>query len=200
MFQWLFPKEVSFFIYFKQHAAITTLAADELYKSCDAHRIKDLEHEADTITRKCKEALHTTFITPIDRDDIFRLISRMDDIIDEINAIASRLSIYKIPDVTADFHIFAKILAESVKEIEQAVNLLNNMKNSNPILKSCRQISKLESEADALLVRVLAELFEKEQDVRRLIKCKEIYESLERATDRCDDVANIIEGIILEYT
>ncbi|MEO8705309.1 MAG: DUF47 family protein, partial [Kofleriaceae bacterium] len=157
------------------------------------------EHETDTITHRCVEALHKTFITPIDRDSIHRLITRMDDVMDFVEAAAERIELYELTVMTADVRDLSDVLHRSALQVEQAVRGLRTLKDPNATLKLCIDISRLENEADAVLRRSVARLFKEEKDPITVIKWKEIYENLENASDRCEDVANIIEGVILEH-
>jgi predicted phosphate transport protein (TIGR00153 family) len=162
-------------------------------------RIKDIEHETDTITHRCVEALHKTFITPIDRDSIHRLITRMDDIMDYVEAAAERLELYELVHMTNDVRDLADVLHRTAKQVEVAVRGLRSLSDPQATLKLCIDINRLENEADAILRRSVARLFKEETDSIKIIKWKEVYENLESATDRCEDVANIIEGVILEH-
>src|SRR5262249_26247867 len=164
-----------------------------------AKRIKEIEHECDTITHQCVEALHKTFITPIERDDIYRLISRMDDIMDYVEAAAERMALYKLTQMTEDVKNLADVLVRATQELAEAVKLLRNMQNAEAISQKCIDINRLENEADSLLRTAVARLFDEENDTKTIIKWKEIYENLESASDRCEDVANIIEGVVLEH-
>ena len=162
-------------------------------------RISDIEHETDTITHRCVEALHKTFITPIDRDSIHRLITRMDDIMDYVEAGAERIELYELTTMTNDCRDLADVLHRASMQVEQAVRGLRTLKDPHATLKLCIDINRLENEADAILRRSVARLFKEEKDPIVVIKWKEIYENLENASDRCEDVANIIEGVILEH-
>jgi predicted phosphate transport protein (TIGR00153 family) len=201
------PRETSFFDFFERHAAMTVQGAQELLALAStganivakAKRIKEIEHECDTITHHCVEALHKTFITPIERDDIYRLISKMDDIMDFVEAAAERIALYKLTQMSPDVKNMADVLVRATLEIEEALKLLRNLENAEAISKKCIDINRLENEADSLLRTAVARLFDEEQDVRAIIKWKEIFENLENATDRCEDVANIIEGVVLEH-
>ena len=207
MFGRLLPRETSFFDFFERHAAMTLLGCEELLGLATtganiparAKRIKEIEHECDTITHHCVEALHKTFITPIERDDIYRLISKMDDIMDYVEAAAERIALYKLTVMPTDLRDLADVLLRACKELEQALKLLRNLENAEAISKKCIDINRLENEADAILRAAVARLFDEEKDVLTIIKWKEIYENLENATDRCEDVANIIEGVVLEH-
>jgi predicted phosphate transport protein (TIGR00153 family) len=207
MFGWLLPRETTFFDFFERHAAMTVQGAQELLSLAStgtnvvakAKRIKEIEHECDTITHHCVEALHKTFITPIERDDIYQLISRMDDIMDYVEAAAERIALYKLTAMTRDLKDLADVLVRATEELAGTLTLLRNLENAPEISKRCIDINRLENEADAILRAATARLFDEEQDVRNIIKWKEIYENLENATDRCEDVANIIEGVVLEH-
>ncbi|HEX4459107.1 MAG TPA: DUF47 family protein [Polyangia bacterium] len=164
-----------------------------------AKRIKEIEHECDTITHHCVEQLHKTFITPIERDDIFRLISKMDDIMDYVEAASERIALYKLTNMTQDVKDLADVLLRAAQELEGTLKLLRNLENAEAITKRCIDINRLENEADSILRAAVARLFDEEKDVLAIIKWKEIYENLENATDRCEDVANIIEGVVLEH-
>ena len=162
-------------------------------------RVSDIEHETDVITHRCVEALHKTFITPIDRDSIHRLITKMDDIMDYVEAASERIVMYELTAMTNDVRDLADVLHRSTIDVEKAVRCLRNFKDPQQILKLCIDINRLENEADAILRRSVARLFKEEKDTIMVIKWKEIYENLENASDRCEDVANIIEGVILEH-
>jgi uncharacterized protein Yka (UPF0111/DUF47 family) len=184
MFGRLLPRETSFFDFFERHAALTVEGTKEFLSMVStganvegkAKRIKEIEHETDVITHHCVEALHKTFITPIERDDIHRLITKMDDVMDFVEAAAERISLYEISQMTQEVKDLADVLVRAAEEV-----------------------FGLENDADAILRKAVARLFKEERDPITIIKWKEIYEFLEVATDRCEDVANIIEGVVLEH-
>ena len=202
----LLPKDTSFFDFFEQHAELTVRGAHELLAlgkgeltaSEAAKRIKAIEHEADDVTHRCVAALHKTFITPLDRDDIHQLITRMDDILDLLEDAAQTMSLYDIKAITPEAKRLAELCLGCTEKVKAAVGLLHNMDNSRDILTICAEIDRLESDADHVMRAAMSKLFRDEPDVRNLIKLKAIYEILETVTDRCEDVANIIEGIIVE--
>jgi hypothetical protein len=206
MLKRLLPRETNFFDFFERHAATTVRGCRELLDLATtggdfegrAKRIKDIEHEADSITHACVEALHKTFITPIDRDQIHMLISRMDDIMDYVETVSDQCVLYNIDSMTQDARELAAVLLEATEQIEGAVKGLRDMKHASTISERCIDVNRLENEGDELLRRAVARLFNTEKDPVAIIKWKEIYENLEIATDRCEDVANIIEGIVLE--
>jgi predicted phosphate transport protein (TIGR00153 family) len=207
MFGRFLPRETSFFDFFEQHAALTIEGSKEFLSlvttgtniAARCRRISDIEHETDTITHRCVEALHKTFITPIDRDSIHRLITRMDDVMDFVEAAAERLDLYELTVMTGDVRDLADVLHRSAQQVEAAVRGLRTLRDPQATLKLCIDINRLENEADAILRRSVARLFKEEKDPIFVIKWKEVYENLESATDRCEDVANIIEGVILEH-
>ncbi len=208
MFSKFLPRKTNFFDYFEAHGALIVQGAEELvllvstgrFEVFDhAHRIRNIEHEADKVTHHCIEALHKTFITPFERNDIHQLISRMDDIMDFIHDTAERIVIYKLQVMKSGVQELADVLLRATKEIKHAVHELRAFK-SDAIRQRCITIKRLEDESDVIHRRVIGELFEDEQNVCGIIKWKEIYENLENATDRCEDVANIMENVILEYS
>jgi uncharacterized protein Yka (UPF0111/DUF47 family) len=207
MFGRFLPKEKSFFDFFEQHAALTVqgtkefldMVTDGLRIEARARRVADIEHETDVITHRCVEALHKTFITPIDRDSIHRLITRMDDIMDFVEAAAERIALYELTVMTAEVKDLADVLYRASVQVELACKQLRDLKHPKRILELAIEINKLENEGDAILRRAVARLFKEEKDPIQVIKWKEVYENLESATDRCEDVANIIEGVVLEH-
>ncbi|HEY8027281.1 MAG TPA: DUF47 domain-containing protein [Burkholderiaceae bacterium] len=206
MFGRLMPSEGKFFELFVQHADLCVKGATEmvgLMTNFDdleirMHAIESLEKQADKVTHETIELLHKTFITPIDRDDIHQLITRMDDVLDLLEDGAQTISLYDIKATTAEARRLAELSLACAEKMKQAVSLLHNMDNSRQILTICGEIDRLESDADHVMRAAMSKLFRDEPDVRTLIKLKAIYEILETVTDRCEDVANIIEGIIVE--
>ncbi|MFN2383610.1 MAG: DUF47 domain-containing protein [Gemmatimonadota bacterium] len=206
MFRRLLPRETSFFDFFEQHAATTVRGCREFLElattSTDiparAVRIKAIESEADTITHHCVEALHKTFITPIERDDIHRLISRMDDIMDFVETAADQCALYNIEQMTPEARGLAEVLLRATEQVELAVKGLRDLKHAEAISAICIDVHRLENEGDQLLRKAVAKLFDGASDPITIIKWKEIYENLENATDMCESVANVIEGVILE--
>jgi uncharacterized protein len=207
MLSWFVPREAKFFDMFRDASGLIVEGAKELIHMIDnlsdveacAVKIKDIEHQADKITHKAVESLHMTFITPLDRDQIYRLITKMDDILDYIEAASQRFHLYDIRAVTPEVRELAQIILKSAESVRDAVSGLENMKNSAKILQKCVEINRLENDADQALRIGMAKLFRSDVDFKELIKLKEIYEMLESCTDRCEDVANIIEGIVLDH-
>jgi predicted phosphate transport protein (TIGR00153 family) len=163
-----------------------------------AKRIKGIEHDADTVAHQTLELLHKSFITPIERGDIHRIVSRIDDILDYIEAASQRLWLYEIKEATPEAKEMGRVLVRSSEAVKTAVDQLRDMKDTAAIRASCVEINRLENECDTLLRLATARLFKEERDALTVIKWKEIYENIEDATDRCEDVANVIEGVVLE--
>jgi uncharacterized protein len=206
MFGRLMPSEGKFFDLFNQHSDLCVKGAKEmvaLMTNFDdlenrVHAIEGIEKQADKITHATLELLHKTFITPLDRDDIHQLITRMDDILDLLEDAGQTISLYDIKAITPEAKRLAELCLSCTERVKSAVGLLHNMDNSSQILAICEEIDRLESDADHVMRAAMSKLFRDEPDVRNLIKLKAIYEILETVTDRCEDVANIIEGIIVE--
>ena len=205
----LVPRENRFFELFNQHASLVAEASavlsgllhdykDELERPARIERINELEHNADRITHETMALLQTIFVTPLDRDDIHRLISRMDDILDLMQDAAESLVLYDVQQVTEFAMDLAGLLQTCCMRLQSAVALLNNMRNAPEALKLCREIDDLESRADRVMRAAISRLFRDEPDIRQVIKLKAIYEVLEAASDKCQDVANLIENITLQ--
>jgi len=161
-------------------------------------KLKEIEHEADIITHRTYEKMHTTFLTPIDREDIYALVNKMDSILDMTEASAIRMSLYKIKAPKEELLQQAGILNEATAKVKMIVRGLRDMKNAKMILDACVEINTLENAGDQILRATMAKLFENEKDPFELIKWKEIFERFEEALDVCEDVSNIIEGIVLK--
>jgi predicted phosphate transport protein (TIGR00153 family) len=205
----LMPREGRFFSLFDGHAKLIVdgaLALADVLRHYDTVKdrgagikaIEDAEHAADRITHETVQLLHTTFVTPFDRDDIHQLISRMDDVLDLIQDTAESLVLYDIQKVTPQATQLAELVLRCSERVQSAVGLMASMADAPAILKICQEIDKLESEADKVMRGAISELFRNETDVRQLIKLKAVYEALESATDKCQDVANTIESVVLE--
>ena len=202
----LLPHDQSFFSHFEAQGkktvegcqAFRQMIEDPTGLEGKAERIKQIEHECDEITHAVVEGLHKTFITPIDRNDIYRLITKMDDIMDLVEAAADRLALYDMPKMTKEASDLATCLVQSAEHVLGAVSDIRSLNKPNGILQHCVEINRLENAADNLLRGALAKLFREEKDPIAVIKWKEIYETLEAATDRCEDVASVIEGVVLE--
>ena len=165
-----------------------------------AQRVKDVEHQGDEITHTVIEKLHQTFITPIDREDIHKLISHMDDVLDLVEATSERLWLYDVREIEPEARELSDVLLKAVVEMGAAVRGLRNLKDRPRLIAHCTEINRLENEGDRLLRRAVARLFRDGTDPIHVLKWKEIYDNLENAIDRCEDVANVIEGVALEYS
>jgi len=206
MFARLMPKEARFFDMFVAHAEVCRQGARELAALMGnlAHAddriasIEALEKKADKITHDTVDLLHRTFVTPLDRDQIHKLISTMDDVMDLMQDVAQSISLYDIKQVTPDACALADICVQCADRMHMVVGLLHKLKDTASILKICAEIDRLESDADRVMRRGMGRLFRDEADTRQLIKMKAVYELLEEVTDRCEDVANLVEGIALE--
>ena len=202
----LLPHDASFFAHFEHQGKKTVEGCRAFLEMVEhptdlesrAERVKQIEHECDEITHAVVEGLHKTFITPIDRGDIYALITKMDDIMDFVEAAADRVALYEIPTMTKEVGDLARCLVQSAEHVLGAVSSIRDLGKPNGILQHCIEINRLENVADGILRSALARLFREEKDPIAVIKWKEIYETLETATDRCEDVANIIEGVVLE--
>jgi predicted phosphate transport protein (TIGR00153 family) len=202
------PREGRFFSLFDNHAKLMVDGAsalanllrryDEQERAVSIKLIEDAEHSADRVTHETVQLLHTTFVTPFDRDDIHRLISRMDDVLDLIQDCGESLVLYDIRVVTPEATQLAELLLQCVERVQAAVKLMASMGDANQMLEICEEIDKLESDADKVMRSAISRLFREEVDTRQVIKLKAVYESLETATDKCQDVANVIEGVVLE--
>lgn len=201
----LFPKSHDFFGYF-QSSADNIVNGTQLLCKMIAHKedrhemlvqLKEFEHVGDHITHDVIDLLHTTFLTPFDRSDIYTLIVKMDDILDIAHYVGNRLTRYNISDMPDEVTQLADIVCKSSQEIALAVSDLKNLKNSQRILCHCIEINRLENEADEKINNSIEGLFGNGWDPYEVIKLKELLENLETAADKCEDVANIIEGIIL---
>jgi len=208
MLEKLMPKSDEFFDDFDKQAAQTIEGARALHSLLtdftDVDRkvkaIKDVEHRSDEITHKAYERLHSQFITPFDRTEMHRLIGRIDDVLDLTDAAAERLVRYEIPSSTPEAVELSKLLVDSCLVMQDAVRSLRTIKKPQQILVACKEVKRLEQEADRVLRAAMAKLFKSGLDALTVIKWKEVYDLIESATDRCLDVANIIEGVVLEHS
>jgi uncharacterized protein len=205
----LMPREGKFFDLFNRHGeqvAAGGKALVELFanyqkvetRAANSQRIDDIEKAADKVTHDTVALLHKTFVTPFDRDQIHTMISRMDDILDLSQDVSHSMMLYDIQRVTPEAQQLAELAQQCCERVTAVVKLLDNMENAQTMIKLCSEIDLLESDADRVMRAAMSKLFRDEVDVRELIKLKAIYELLEAITDKCEDVANTIEGIVLE--
>lgn len=208
MFRRFFPGEDSFFSMFTSMGDLLvesctefrTLLADPRKAELTCHHLSDIESRADSITHSTVQLLHRTFITPFDRDDIHALITSLDEIIDLIEAAGHRFLMFEITEVTQEMRELAQIFTEASLKVKEALGLLSNLKNPEQLMQICVEINRLENDSDRIYRRSLSKIFREEKDPRKLIILKEVYSIFESVTDACEEVANLIEGIILDYT
>lgn len=162
-------------------------------------QLKDYEHIGDKITHEVVDLLHQTFLTPFDRSDIHTLVVKMDDILDIVYYVGKRLTIYNVSEMPEEVAQLAEIVDRSAMEISNAIADLKSLKNVKKVLDHCIEVNRLENEADEKMNVVIENLFRNGWDAIEVIKLKEIVENLEAAEDKCEDVANIIENIILKH-
>jgi predicted phosphate transport protein (TIGR00153 family) len=200
------PREEKFFELFEDSAHNTVKAAKVLNELVDkwehieqrVEEIKELEHIGDTITHEIIARLHRTFVTPFDREDIALLAKSLDDIMDFIDNAACSMDIYKVDAPGNRARELADIIIQATAEVEHAVLELRHRAKLKEIMERCVEINRLENMADVVFRAAMAELFEDTSDMARIIKWREIYEHMESATDRCEDVANVLEGVALK--
>ena len=201
------PREAKFFDLFEDSARNIVKASQVLKQLIDtgecveqrAEEIKELEHIGDNILHEIIYRLHRTFVTPFDREDIAALAKSLDDIIDFIDSVAGKMLLYKAGRPGNRARELADIIIQATEEVEKAVLDLRNRTKLKEILVRCVEINRLENNADVVYHAAVAELFDDSTDMAHVIKWREIYEHLESATDRCEDVANVLEGVALKH-
>ncbi len=208
----LLPKDGNFFELFNEHGKYIAeggrafVQMIQYYNTPDlrekyAREVDNAEHAADKITAEVNRLLHRTFITPIDREQIHGLINAMDDILDLLQDSSEVMALYDVQYVNEDVVRLGEISVKCCERVQHAVSLIPKLSDpavAEAALKTCEEIDRLESDADRVMRSAMSRLFREEQDTRELIKLKAIYEHLETISDRCEDVANLIEGIVLE--
>jgi len=212
LFSKLLPKEGNFFELFNQHAdriveaaqafeKLVANYADPHLRDKYNHEVDNAERAADRVTHEVNRLIHTTFITPIDREQIHALINLMDDVADLLQDSAESMALYDVHHMTEEIVRLTDLSVSCCKRLQAAVRLLGKLSEqatAEATLKTCEEIDRLESDADRVMRGAMSKLFREEPDVREVIKLKAIYELLETITDKCEDVANQIEGIVLE--
>ena len=212
LFGKLLPRDGNFFEMFNAHGQAIVSGArafqamiqnysDLTLREKYAAEVDGAEHAADKITAEVNRLLHKTFITPIDREQIHTLINSMDDILDLLQDTSETLSLYDVRSITEEVVRLADISAKCCERVAHAVSLLSQLSKSSvaeATIKTCEEIDRLESDADRVMRSAMSKLFREQPDIRELIKLKAIYEQLESISDKCEDVANVIEGIVLE--
>jgi hypothetical protein len=212
LFKKLLPKEGNFFELFNQHAermvegahAFAKLVAN--YNDANLREqynrdVDQAERSADKVTHEVNRLIHSTFITPLDREQIHTLINTMDDVADLIQDSAETMALYDVRHMTEEISRLTDLSVRCCERVKEAVAFLNKLSDHDTAvaaLKTCEEIDKLESDADRVMRSAMSKLFREEPDVREVIKLKAIYELLETITDKCEDVANVVEGIVLE--
>jgi predicted phosphate transport protein (TIGR00153 family) len=212
LFAKLLPREGNFFELFNQHADHLVEAARAFAKLVENYGddhlrekfnddVDNAERAADRVTHQVNKAIHVTFITPIDREQIHSLINTMDDVADLVQDSAETMALYDVKHMTPEIVRLTDLSVRCCERLRDVVKMLDKISDAavaEAALKTCEEIDQLESDADRVMRSAMSKLFRSEPDVRELIKLKAIYELLETITDRCEDVANIIEGIVLE--
>jgi predicted phosphate transport protein (TIGR00153 family) len=203
--EWIIPQEKHFFDMLEQQADVVVEGADALmdmvtkfdHVADKRDKIKEIEHKGDNIVHEVSEALTRTFVTPIDQEDISKLTSRLDDILDYIEAASHRMWSYEIKSVPPDMVKLTEIIVKGAREVNHAVKDLRNFKSKNEIIAHCIEINRLENQGDDITHAAVADLFKK-YDAVTIIKLKEIYEYLEEATDKCEDAADVIKDVFMK--
>jgi uncharacterized protein len=208
----LMPREGNFFELFNEHGTRITEGArafmamvhnygDLTLREKYAAEVDSAERAADRVTAEVNRLLHKTFITPIDREQIHGLINAMDDVLDLLQDASETMALYDVRHMTEEVVRLGEISAKCCERVQHAVTLLPKLSDpsiAEAAIKTCEEIDRLESDADRVMRSAMSKLFREEPDVRELIKLKAIYELLESISDRCEDVANLIEGVVLE--
>jgi len=206
--QALLPHDEQFFSLFDKLARTIVEAADTLRtlpsmakseREATVKKIQELEHKADSITHEIYTELNKTFVTPFDREDVHLLASTLDDVIDFIDGSSNRFYLYKIKKNYADIQRLTDIIYQSAIEIQRGISLINDMRRSEELQKILLRINQYENDADIIFDQAIAELFDKENDAIELIKTKEVLVTLETTTDRCEDVANVLETLFIKH-
>ena len=209
IFQFLVPKDKKFFPLFKQASVNLVLLAETLHELVnhpkderDAYfkKIEELEATIEDITHKTHLELSRNFITPFDREDIHSLVKSMDDVADYMHGAASRMRMYQVEKITKSIRKLTEINLEACQQIAIAVNELSNLNNLSAITDACKKINKLESKADNVFDKAVADIFENETDAKNIIKYKEVLSALESASDKCKTVANVLESVVVKHS
>jgi hypothetical protein len=207
----LIPKEEQFFDLFEQQAANALQGARSLHRMLEQYttldsayvaskEIHELEHHGDDLVAECVARLNKSFITPFDREDIYALTRALDDVLDWVDSSAERMVILKIEKPTPFAIELSRLVIRGAEEIANGVHLLRNLRDAEPLLRLCNRINKLENDADQVLREALGSLFADHQVAPlEVIKWKDVYENLEMATDKCQEVANILHTVLAKY-
>ncbi len=209
IFSFLIPRDTRFFPLFNKvagnlcdavgHLESFAKAGDADGRRTMARRIKDLENQNDEVTHQIYEALHKTFITPFDREDLYQLASALDDILDVMTAAVERCDLFLVGDLTPEMVELIRILGDSVKGVAGILNRLGDLKHPEALAKEVKEIHSLENDGDAVFHRALAGLFRNGMDPLDVIRWKDLYQIVEAAIDRCEVAANVLEGISIKH-
>ena len=206
--QILLPHDEKFYSFFEESAGNLLEAVDvleTLFRSAQdkreelTHQMHEIEHRGDTVTHNIFAEVNATFVTPFDREDIHLLASSLDDILDYIDGSASRFVLYKVQASPPGILTLTDILKKQVIEVQHGIALLRDFRKVDDLQMILRKINELENDADSTFEKSIAELFEHERDPIQIIKLKEIYVGLETATDKCEDVANVLETLLIKH-
>jgi uncharacterized protein len=200
------PKGFDFFTLFNKQAnyavdaakLFTELVLKGVFDSESVQQMREIEHQADEVTHDIMKNLNLTFITPFDREDIHALASEMDSVIDMMYTIVNRMSVYKISGVDQDLVQFSNVIERSVRTLAAAVKSLNNTKNYESTIEACIEVNRLENIGDTMRDAIIGKLFETSTDTIYIVKWKEIYQFAESVLDICEDVANVVESIVVK--
>jgi predicted phosphate transport protein (TIGR00153 family) len=209
LIQVLLPHDEKFYTFFEESAHNLVLAAELLPKvfraTIQAEReaavgqMHELEHQGDSVTHKIYAELNATFVTPFDREDIHLLASALDDVMDFIDGSSARFVLYKVKECPPAMMNLVAIIDTSVRELRKGVSLLRDFRKSEELQSILKRVNEYENDADTIFEDAIAELFEHEKDPIQIIKLKEIYVSLETATDKCEDAANVMESLLIKH-
>lgn len=209
IFQFLVPKDKKFFPLFEQAAQNLTLLAETLHEAVNApkleresyfKKVEELEAVIEEITHKTHLELSRNFITPFDREDIHALVKAIDDVADYLHGSASRMRLYQIEKITKSIRKLTEINLEACQHIAAAIGELKDLKNLKAISDACKKINKLESKADNVFDKAVADIFENETDAKNIIAYKEVLSALESASDKCKSVANVLESVVVKHS
>ncbi len=208
LIQVLLPHDEKFYSFFEESAQNLVDSANllqDLHRSSKsnhteiARKIHDHEHNGDSVTHKIFAELNATFVTPFDREDIHTLASALDDVMDFIDGTASRFVLYKVSSCPPDMIALMGILEKSIIELRKGISLLRDFRKADDLYKILEKVNDYENQADDVFEHAVADLFENERDPIQIIKMKEIYVSLETATDACEDAANVMESLLIKH-
>jgi len=209
IFQFLVPKDTKFFPLFDQASNLLVVLAETLHEAVNLpkeereeyfKKIEELENKIEVVTHKTQLELSRNFITPFDREDIHSLIKAIDNVADNMHGAASRMRLYQVEKITKSIRKLTEINLEACQIIKVGVNELKDLKDHKVIKETCKRINKLESKADVVFDKAVADIFENESDAIKVIKYKEVLSALEMASDRCKSVSNVLEQISVKHS